>query len=83
MGWDYRLGAEGTIRRRSLPGGRYPALLAGHRAFMNSSEPVRTPPGTLSVILITRNEAHRLAECLASVAFADECIVVDLSLIHI
>ena len=44
---------------------------------MNSSEPVRTPPGTLSVILITRNEAHRLAECLASVAFADECIVVD------
>lgn len=31
----------------------------------------------LSVILITKNEAHRLDQALASVAFADECIVVD------
>ena len=31
----------------------------------------------LSVILITKNEAHNIAECLASVAFADEWIVVD------
>ena len=31
----------------------------------------------LSVILITRNEAAHLAGCLASVAFADEWIVVD------
>ena len=31
----------------------------------------------LSVILITRNEADGIAECLRSVAFADECIVVD------
>lgn len=31
----------------------------------------------LSVIVITRNEAHRLPTCLASVAFADELIVVD------
>jgi glycosyltransferase involved in cell wall biosynthesis len=31
----------------------------------------------LSVILITKNEAANVAGCLASVAFADECIVVD------
>ena len=32
---------------------------------------------TLSVILITRNEAAHVAGCLASVAFADEWVVVD------
>lgn len=32
---------------------------------------------TLSVIVITRNEAHRLPTCLRSVAFADEIVVVD------
>jgi glycosyltransferase involved in cell wall biosynthesis len=31
----------------------------------------------LSVILITRNEAHNVAGCLGSVGFADEWIVVD------
>jgi glycosyltransferase involved in cell wall biosynthesis len=31
----------------------------------------------LSVIIITKNEAHNIGDCLASVAFADECIVVD------
>lgn len=35
------------------------------------------PPVNLSVILITRNEAHNVAACLGSVAFADEWIVVD------
>lgn len=32
---------------------------------------------TLSVILITKNEAANIVDCLASVAFADEIIVVD------
>lgn len=32
---------------------------------------------TLSVIIITKNEAHNIGDCLDSVAFADECIVVD------
>jgi glycosyltransferase involved in cell wall biosynthesis len=32
---------------------------------------------TLSVILITKNEAARIEACLASVAFADEIIVLD------
>jgi glycosyltransferase involved in cell wall biosynthesis len=32
---------------------------------------------SLSVIVITKNEAHNIAECLASVAFANECVVVD------
>lgn len=31
----------------------------------------------LSVVLITKNEARHIADCLASVAFADEWIVVD------
>ncbi|MDZ7269921.1 MAG: glycosyltransferase family 2 protein [candidate division KSB1 bacterium] len=31
----------------------------------------------LSVIIITQNEAHLLGDCLASVAFADEIIIVD------
>lgn len=31
----------------------------------------------LSVTIITKNEAHRVARCLRSVAFADEIIVVD------
>ncbi len=31
----------------------------------------------LSVIVITHNEAHRLPACLASVAFADEVVVLD------
>lgn len=31
----------------------------------------------LSVIVITRNEAHQLERCLRSVAFADEVVVVD------
>jgi glycosyltransferase involved in cell wall biosynthesis len=35
------------------------------------------PEPVLTVILITRNEAVNLAGCLASVAFADEWVVVD------
>ena len=35
------------------------------------------PSPPLSVIVITRNEAHNIADCLKSVAFADEWIVVD------
>lgn len=31
----------------------------------------------LSVTVITRDEAHRIERCLRSVAFADECIVLD------
>jgi glycosyltransferase involved in cell wall biosynthesis len=34
-------------------------------------------PATLSVILITRNEAANIRDCLASVSWADELIVVD------
>ncbi|MFL6662991.1 MAG: glycosyltransferase, partial [Rhizobacter sp.] len=34
-------------------------------------------PVALSVIVITKNEAHNIEDCLGSVAFADEWIVVD------
>jgi glycosyltransferase involved in cell wall biosynthesis len=36
----------------------------------------RRPP-TLSACIIARDEAHRLPDCLASVAFCDEVVVVD------
>ncbi len=32
---------------------------------------------SLTVIIITKNEAHNIAACLASVAFADQIVVVD------
>lgn len=41
---------------------------------MNSPD---QPAPRLSVAIITKNEAHRLARCLRSVAFADEIVVAD------
>ncbi len=35
------------------------------------------PAPTLSVIVITKNEAHNIEACLRSVAFADEWVIVD------
>ena len=35
------------------------------------------PAPRLSVIIITKNEAHRIERCLRSVAFADEIVLVD------
>src|SRR5215468_4066858 len=37
----------------------------------------RTPVPRLSAIVITRNEAAKIADCLDSLAFCDERIVVD------
>ena len=54
--------------RRSLP------TMAGPT---NSARPRSLPEPTLSVIVITKNESARIDACLASVAFADEWIVVD------
>jgi len=44
---------------------------------LQSTAPATAPGPRLSVIVITRNEAARLGTCLASVAFADEIVVVD------
>ena len=41
---------------------------------MSEQDPVRAP---LSVLIPVKNEAANLRECLASVAFADEIVVVD------
>ena len=41
------------------------------------ADELAVPTVRLSVIVITKNEAARLPTCLASVAFADELIVVD------
>ncbi|HWK84724.1 MAG TPA: glycosyltransferase, partial [Caldimonas sp.] len=43
----------------------------------NSARPRSLPEPTLSVIVITKNESAHIDACLASVAFADEWIVVD------
>lgn len=48
-----------------------PAPSGGTESGSNLSAP------RLSVTVITKNEAHRIVRCLRSVAFADECIVVD------
>ncbi len=45
-------------------------------ATIHTGEPA-VPTVRLSVIVITKNEAARLPTCLASVAFADELVVVD------
>lgn len=37
----------------------------------------KKPDNKLSVILITKNEGHNLKECLASINFAHEIIIVD------
>ncbi|MDO4905601.1 MAG: glycosyltransferase family 2 protein [Lautropia sp.] len=39
--------------------------------------PESAVPGGLSVAIITKNEAHRIAACLQSVAFADQIVVLD------
>jgi (heptosyl)LPS beta-1,4-glucosyltransferase len=36
-----------------------------------------TAKATISVLLIAKNEAHNLADCLASVAWADQIVVLD------
>ncbi|MET0348249.1 MAG: glycosyltransferase family 2 protein, partial [Rhizobacter sp.] len=34
-------------------------------------------PPTLTVVIVAKNEARNIAECVASVSFADEIIVLD------
>ena len=41
-----------------------------------TKKPLTTQP-SLSVIIITKNEAHRIRRCLDSVRWADEIIIVD------
>ena len=65
------------------PGSRRAQPQAGPpRAGPMEIEPIEASPieagrATLSVIIITLNEAGHIAECLDSVAFADEVVVVD------
>jgi glycosyltransferase involved in cell wall biosynthesis len=42
-------------------------------------ENTRMPATTLSVIIAAKNEAHHITECVRSVSFADEVIVLDSS----
>jgi glycosyltransferase involved in cell wall biosynthesis/SAM-dependent methyltransferase len=50
------------------------AIPVAHAAAVDRAAPGRTP---VSVLIPTRNEEVNLAKCLASVAWADEVVVVD------
>ena len=50
-------------------------LLAGLIFFDSDGE--RQPLASLSVIVITKNEAHNIEACLQSVLFADQLVVMD------
>lgn len=53
-------------------------LLAGAAArAMHGSRQMLSVPGGLSVAIIAKNEAHSIARCLQSVAFADQVVVLD------
>lgn len=56
-------------------------MVAAGGSYNPAAMSERLPPPAdtprLSVILITKNEAQRIGPCLASVAFADELVVVD------
>src|SRR5690606_27463307 len=66
-----------VLRGAAHPGGRPPA----HRAAVQPVEAVEAGTQaqgmTLSVIIITKNEAANIGACIDSVAFADEIIVLD------
>ena len=53
------------------------AAAAGAREAGASAERDRIKRASLSVIIITRNESANIGECIASVSFADEIVVVD------
>ncbi len=66
------------LRIEAHPGYQGPVAVprgpAVEAAAVAEPKPVRP---RLSVVLITRNEAHRIRDCLESVAFADQIVVVD------
>lgn len=47
------------------------------RAGMRDNPPMSR--ATLSIVIVARNEAHQIAECVRSVSFADQVIVLDSS----
>jgi glycosyltransferase involved in cell wall biosynthesis len=40
-------------------------------------DPTPPPAATLTVVIVAKNEARNIAECIASAAFADEVVVLD------
>lgn len=52
-----------------------PAKTEQNRLPSHTDEAVSEP--TLTIAILTKNEAHRIASCLHSAAFADQIIVVD------
>lgn len=53
-----------------------PNVAAASAGTMTTADGLSVPGG-LSVAIIARNEAHRIARCLKSVAFADQIVVLD------
>lgn len=53
-----------------------PNVAAASAGTMTTADGLSVPGG-LSVAIIARNEAHRIARCLQSVSFADQIVVLD------
>src|SRR5262249_54098484 len=64
--------------RRSLEAGRRRTDARPSSRLTMRDNPVMTRP-TLSVIIAAKNEEHQIADCVRSVSFADQVIVLDSS----
>lgn len=69
-------GPAGMGRPKGGAGNVAPNVVVSSAGTMTTADGLSVPGG-LSVAIIARNEAHRIARCLKSVAFADQIVVLD------
>ncbi len=69
-------GLAGMGRPKGGAGNIAPNAAVASAGTMTTADGLSVPGG-LSVAIIARNEAHRIARCLQSVAFADQIVVLD------
>ena len=69
-------GPAGMGRPKGGAGNVAPNVVAASAGTVTTADGLSVPGG-LSVAIIARNEAHRIARCLQSVAFADQIVVLD------
>ena len=69
-------GPAGMGRAKGGAGNIAPNVVAASAGTVTTADGLSVPGG-LSVAIIACNEAHRIARCLKSVAFADQIVVLD------
>ena len=69
-------GCAGMGRPKGGAGNIAPNVVAASAGTVTTADGLSVPGG-LSVAIIACNEAHRIARCLQSVAFADQVVVLD------